>query len=737
MLRLHKSGLPLRATLLIVVAAVLSGCGRGGGPILHSASDPVLTVSPSKIDFWGVRVGSKSSKSVTLTNSGTGTLTISQTTLMGSPFSLSGLSLPLNLSAGQSLRFSVVFAPAAGGPASGSLSVTSNASTPPPLVGLSGMGAIYQLTAATSSLNFGNVALTSTSTKTASFTNTGTVTLTISQIIAAPAGFSLKGPNLPATLEPGQSTGVSVTFAPAATGAASGSLVVVSAASASPATVALEGTGVTYQLGVSPGSLNFGTITVASTTTQTLTLSNTGTASLIISQASVTGTGFSLSGLSLPLTLVPGQSAPVIVTFAPSAASTAAGSVSIISSASALPVTIAVSGLGATYQLTPSFSSLSFANVAVAMNSAQTISLTNTGTGNVTISQITLSGTGFSLKGVSTPVTLIPGQSVTLHVTFAPSVVGSAAGTISVISNASGPPMVVSLAGTGATYQLTLSSNSLSFGNVAVASSSAQTVTLTNTGTASLTITQISVAGTGFSLKSPALPITLAAGQSTSFTVTFLPSGTGFASGTISVVSDASTPVMVLSLSGTGATYQLTPSSTTVSFGDVTLGQSAILPVSLTSIGTASVTISQVTVTGPGLTVSSPSLPLILAPGQSTSVSITFAPTAGGAFTGTLTVESSAAGSPLSEALSGTGVHCVDLTWTASSSQGVTGYNVYRSGASGGPYVLITASPVMGTSFTDSAVTAGQMYYYQTAAIGDGGVESGPSNVASTTVPAP
>jgi archaellum component FlaF (FlaF/FlaG flagellin family) len=349
MLRPHKCGLPLRATLLIVVAAVLWGCGRGGGPILHSASDPLLRVTPSKIDFWGVRVGNKASKSVTLTNSGTGTLTISQATLMGSHFSLSGLSLPLSLSAGQSLSFSVVFAPVAGGPASGSLSLTSNASTPPPPVGLSGMGAIYQLTAGASSLNFGNVALTSTSTKTVSFTNTGTVTLNISQISAAPAGFSVKGPNLSAILEPGQSSGVSVTFSPAATGAASGSLSVVSDASASPATVALEGTGVTYQLGVSPGSLNFETVTVASTTTQTLTLSNTGTASLIISQASVTGTGFSLSGLSLPLTLAPGQSAPVIVTFAPSAASTAAGAVSILSSASASPVTIALSGLGATF----------------------------------------------------------------------------------------------------------------------------------------------------------------------------------------------------------------------------------------------------------------------------------------------------------------------------------------------------------------------------------------------------
>jgi hypothetical protein len=393
--------------------------------------------------------------------------------------------------------------------------------------------------------------------------------------------------------------------------------------------------------------------------------------------------------------------------------------------------------LGVTYQLSSGVSILSFGTVEVSKKSVQALTLTSTGTGAITISQATVSGTGFTLTGPDLPATLAPNQSDTLNVSFVPTQTGSATGAISVVSNASGSPTTIALAATGVTYLLTPSSTSLAFGNLAVASTSAQTITLTNTGTASLAISQITLSGAGFSFKAPALPITLAAGQGVSLTVSFSPTSTGSASGTISVISGASGSPLILGLSGTGETYQLTPNPASISFGNVIVGQSAVLPALLTSTGTGSVTISQVTAAGSGFTVTGPSLPLTLASGQSTSVSVTFAPTAGGSGTGNLTVTSSATGSSLTETLSGTGVHVIDLSWTASSSSGVVGYNVYRSSSSTGPYNVINTNPVAGTSFADSAVTAGQTYYYMTTAIGPQAVESDYSNVASATIPSP
>ena len=74
----------------------------------------------------------------------------------------------------------------------------------------------------------------------------------------------------------------------------------VSTVAGSPANVALSGTGVTPMLGATPTSLSFANVTVGSSSNQTLTLTNAVTGSVTVSQAAVTGAGFSISGLSLP-----------------------------------------------------------------------------------------------------------------------------------------------------------------------------------------------------------------------------------------------------------------------------------------------------------------------------------------------------------------------------------------------------------------------------------------------------
>jgi len=79
-------------------------------------------------------------------------------------------------------------------------------------------------------------------------------------------------------------------------------------------------------------------------------------------------------------------------------------------------------------------------------------------------------------------------------------------------------------------------------------------------------------------------------------------------------------------------------------------------------------------------------------------------------------------------------LHVVSLNWAASSSS-VTGYNVYRSTSSGGPYTLVQ-SVGMTTSFTDKTVLSGQTYYYVVTAVSNG-VESSYSNQAQAVVTVP
>lgn len=79
----------------------------------------------------------------------------------------------------------------------------------------------------------------------------------------------------------------------------------------------------------------------------------------------------------------------------------------------------------------------------------------------------------------------------------------------------------------------------------------------------------------------------------------------------------------------------------------------------------------------------------------------------------------------------------VTLTYTASTSLGVTGYNMWRSNVSGGPYTKITPIPIPGLTCDDVNVVRGNTYFYVGTAVDTGGDESLNSNEAKAVVPPP
>jgi Abnormal spindle-like microcephaly-assoc'd, ASPM-SPD-2-Hydin len=199
------------------------------------------------------------------------------------------------------------------------------------------------------------------------------------------------------------------------------------------------------QLTVSPTSLNFGSMQAGSSTSQALILSNSGKSCLTVSQAIVTGQGFSLlRSPSLPFTLTRGQSVTVNLAFAPVSGGSASGSFSLVSSAisthdhsgkhngvSTATTTVVLNGLGSVPSpvVTPGLlvaypSSLGFSALQVGSSQTLSATLTNSGGTAVTISQATIlqttSGNSFTLNGLGLPTTLAAGQRVTFTVTFAP-----------------------------------------------------------------------------------------------------------------------------------------------------------------------------------------------------------------------------------------------------------------------------------------------------------------------------
>ena len=154
--------------------------------------------------------------------------------------------------------------------------------------------------------------------------------------------------------------------------------------------------------------------------------------------------------------------------------------------------------------LSPSNSTLNFGNVQLGSAKSMSLALTNAGTSaTVQISQITASGPGFTVTGVTLPVNLAAGQSVTLSVDFKPTSAGSTSGNVSIASTATNSNVGRCVWGWTRVRQLAVSPSSMNFSSVTVGGNKNQTGTLI-AGSSSITVSSASWNGTGFrSVASP------------------------------------------------------------------------------------------------------------------------------------------------------------------------------------------------------------------------------------------
>ena len=514
-----------------------------------------LEVNPTSESFGNVNIGSSSTKSIILNNPGTTSVPISIIAVSGTGFSVDGITTPFTLNGGATATLNAVFAPTAGGSASGSVTITTDGFHSPVTITLTGTGAQPGLSIAPASFAYGSVVDGQTKSQTFTLTNTGSTPLTISQLAISGAGYSLSGLTTPSTIAAGGSATFNAVFAPTTAGSLPGKVTISSDAPASPSTVALTGTGAagTVALAANPTSLAFGNVNAGATSSKSVTLTNGGTGNVTISQVTVSAKDVSTSGVTTPVTLAPGQTQTMTVVFTPTAAETVAGNITVTNSQGTTTV-LAVSGTGlqAAIGLTPS--SANFGSVPVGSTNSQTIQIGNTGNGVLTITQASVTGSGFSTTGLTLPLSINPGLSITFNAQYQPSAVGAASGSISLVSNAATSPSVVPLTATGvaATQILSLSTNAVSFGSVDTGTNPTQTVSVTNTGNTNVQISQFTVGGAGYSLSGATTPVTLTPSQGMTFNIIFSPTVTGSVSGSVTITSNATSSPATISLSGNG-----------------------------------------------------------------------------------------------------------------------------------------------------------------------------------------
>jgi len=306
---------------------------------------------------------------------------------------------------------------------------------------------------------------------------------------------------------------------------------------------------------LTPSSLAFGNQTVGTKSApQIATLTNEGSSALDITKISITGDPNDFEqtnkcGSSLP----PGGSCKIKVAFAPKSVGGVQASLNVSYKGLGSPQTVALTGTGvsvATVSLKPS--NLTFSTQLIKTTSSpQAATLTNTGSVDVTISDISTSGP-FSQTN-NCPGDLAVGANCKIEVVFTPTAKGPASGKLSVTDNAKGSPQTVALSGTGTVVKLV--PGGVNFGDQTVGTKSTPVgIELTNKGATSLSISGIAITGKdpGDFSQTNHCGKSLPAGGHCTIKVQFVPQAKGPRSATLAVSDDGGGSPQTVALAGTG-----------------------------------------------------------------------------------------------------------------------------------------------------------------------------------------
>lgn len=673
------------------LAAYLAGKLGGTPGYLQVVAMPVPALAPANLNFGAVdQLTTSPTQTVTIRNAANASAPLSLgaiSTTAGSDFRVAGGSCKSgdNIPVGSSCTVLVDFTPSTSGTRSAQLNVVHNgaagASTLP-LTGI-GIGSSPVITLSPPALSFSQTVGSTSSDLRVLIGNTGSGALRLSALtIAGPqaAEFSLT-PNADCTagttLASGESCGVMVRFAPASAGTRAATLTIEHNALGGSSAIGLTGFGNSTPL---PGLLldaariDLGEQVAATRSGErVLNLINNGQAALLLTALNLAGTRageFALGGSCAVGTPVPAQgSCTIAVSVTPADLGPREARLTIRSNAPAgnAVVTLAATGVPEPAPAVGlSQAALGFGTVAIgASSAARTVVLTNTGNAPLDLSGIAASSADFEVTH-DCPASLAGGASCALAVVFKPS-----APTVSEVlvirSNAASSPNNIVLNGQGSNRSLAVldwaeGGAPLAFANAQVGAATEPLLrTLVNRGPGSARVATLTVAGSdagsfvvgGGSCRAGS---TLAAGASCTVGVRFAPTALGARSATLQVGSDGSNPPE-LALAGTGegfAAVQRPMSAEPAALdyrsgGSITTGtRSAALTLRIVNDSTATSTLSAVT-TSAGFVLETaaggdacPGVPWTLAPGASCSVAVVFAPDAGGANTGTLSITTSA-----------------------------------------------------------------------------------------------
>jgi sugar lactone lactonase YvrE len=370
-----------------------------------------------------------------------------------------------------------------------------------------------------------------------------------------------------------------------------------------------------------------------------------GTSSSTLTLIIINPNGFAVAGTSIAAsgdfsaasdcaTIAALDSCSVNIAFTPTVAGTRTGSVTVTNLGTSTQLTAALTGTATAPGIQFSTPALDFGSVVNTTSSfGQTITIQNTGTSDLVISNIVTTGDFTTSGGCS----IVPaGSNCSLTVIFTPSSTGAHTGTITLTDNVGGgnQNQVVNVTGMGTQAGASLTPSVETFASTLVGSTSFPiNTTQTNTGTAPLTVTGVSILG-DFT-RNNACNSTLAPAASCTIGITYAPTVAGAESGTLTVTD--SLGVQTVALVGTGTVPGASLSNSQLVFGGQLVNTSSwAQTVVFSNTGSAAVNIGSVVTTSNFTDTTNCSGSV--APGASCSVNVVFTPTTSGPLDGTVTI---------------------------------------------------------------------------------------------------
>jgi hypothetical protein len=327
------------------------------------------------------------------------------------------------------------------------------------------------------------------------------------------------------------------------------------------------------------GTMTFPATTIGNTATASFIVYNSGSGAGELTNVTISGAAYSVSGLPLlPSKLNGGSEARFTITFKPTTRGPSTGSLVLDLAGQKVTVNLTGSGIGGALSYTASINgatttlapgaTITFPSTNVGATVSADIRVTNTGDANTTINALNVVGSGFRLSNVPPiPATLIPNGSLVFTLVFSPANSGTASGTL-VVDNVSFPITSVGIGSQlvyssviGSTSTVVQNGGTIVFPNTNVGATSTVSVVVNNTGNTPATINGVSVSGTGFSLPNlQKLPLTINPGATAQFNVAFNAASTSSVTGVLQI--DA----IGINLRGNG---NPPPALTGVSFGSL------------------------------------------------------------------------------------------------------------------------------------------------------------------------